>query len=66
MNPEASWAGKVKMIIQCAAFIMIFIAIFAPASFWLGSAQILLYVSLVFTFLQAFLYPQSRAQAGYV
>ncbi|MEK7569457.1 MAG: CDP-alcohol phosphatidyltransferase family protein [Patescibacteria group bacterium] len=55
-TPGANWAGKVKMMIQCFAFGMIFIGIFATSSSWLKSAEFLLYASLIFTFLESFLY----------
>src|SRR3989344_3322317 len=63
INPGANWAGKIKMIIQCAAFIMIFIGLFSPSDFWLKYAYLLLWLSLFFTLLQAFLYPRTRQQS---
>lgn len=58
-NFGANWAGKVKMIIQSVAFIFIFFAIFYNPDLWLGIAENLLYLSLVFTLLQSFLYPKA-------
>jgi cardiolipin synthase len=57
-NPGANWAGKVKMVIQCVGFLILFYAIAFPNGFALGSAGILLIVSLPFAVLQSFLYPK--------
>lgn len=58
-NPGANWAGKVKMITQCIAFMAIFFGILTNSLLWFMSAKILLYISLIFTFLQSFLYPKN-------
>lgn len=65
MNPGANWAGKVKMVLQCAAFGMVFGALLFPAAFWLAYAYWLLVISLFFAFLQVFLYPKTKAAARY-
>jgi cardiolipin synthase (CMP-forming) len=57
-NPGANWAGKVKMIIQCVAFLVLFYAIAFPGRFELGLAELLLIASLPFALLQSFLYPK--------
>ncbi len=58
INPGANWAGKIKMFIQCVAFIIIFLGIFIKSPLYFTTAKILLYLSLIFTFLQSFLYPK--------
>ena len=58
INPGANWAGKIKMIVQCLAFGMIFIGVFSHTSFWIGYALPVLQASLVLTLIQAFLYPR--------
>lgn len=63
-NPGANWAGKVKMIIQCVAFGMIFIGLFSDESLWIGNAYLLLQMSLLFTLLQGFLYPQMLSRSA--
>lgn len=58
MNPGANWGGKIKMLIQCLAFIIIFIGIFVNSNSYFETSKILLYISLIFTLLQSFLYPK--------
>jgi phosphatidylglycerophosphate synthase len=57
-NPGANWAGKVKMIVQCVAFFVLFYAIAFPGKFELEVAEVLLVASLPFALLQSFLYPK--------
>ncbi|OGE86122.1 MAG: hypothetical protein A3J48_02685 [Candidatus Doudnabacteria bacterium RIFCSPHIGHO2_02_FULL_46_11] len=65
INPGANWAGKIKMIIQCTAFTAIFISLFSSWVLWLDLALFLLYISLIFTFIQAFVYPKTYEEARY-
>jgi phosphatidylglycerophosphate synthase len=55
-NPGSNWAGAVRMFIQSVAFIMIIAGLSFFLSGWITFAGILLYISLLFTFLAAFLY----------
>jgi CDP-diacylglycerol--glycerol-3-phosphate 3-phosphatidyltransferase len=57
-NPGANWYGKTKMIIQCVAFIFVFIGIFSNYIFYFKTAEIFLYISLLFTILQIFTFPK--------
>lgn len=63
INPGANWAGKVKMILQCIAFGMMFVGLLSGAGIWISYAYPLLLLSLVFTIFQLFLYPKTAAEA---
>ena len=63
MHPRATWAGKVKMIVQCFAFGMIFVGIFHSPVFWIPGAHFLLWVSIALAFFQGFTYPKVREKA---
>ena len=56
--PGANWAGKVKMVVQCIAFMLLFIGILFSSPVWFKYSELLLYLSLLFTLLQSFLYPK--------
>ena len=62
MNPGANWAGKVKMLIQCIAFGMMFAALLSGDLVWNAYAYPLLVLSLLFALMQSFLYPQTAAE----
>ncbi len=56
-NPGANGAGKIKMIVQCVAFGAIFAYFVGGSASFLKIAYDLFLVSLVFTVIQAFMYP---------
>jgi CDP-diacylglycerol---glycerol-3-phosphate 3-phosphatidyltransferase len=60
-NFGANWAGKVKMILQSAAFIIIFAGILKNSALLLKEAEILLYLSLILTLWQSFLYSEKES-----
>ena len=62
-NPGANWGGKVKMVIQCIAFGVLFAALIWSAPAWPAYANWLLWFSLVFALLQSFLYPRVESAA---
>jgi phosphatidylglycerophosphate synthase len=59
INPGANWAGKVKMILQCVAFGLLFLGILEESASLMSSAYFLLIVSLLFAFAQMFSYPNT-------
>ncbi len=60
VNHGANWAGKTKMVIQSVAFMFIFISILEHNYFYAELAEVFLYTSLIFTFLQVFIYPKKN------
>lgn len=65
MNPGANWAGKIKMILQCLAFGILFLGLVFQTPLFLTYAYRLLQVSLVFTVVQFFSYPKTAEEARY-
>lgn len=65
INPGANWAGKIKMIVQCIAFGVLFAVVLFQAPHLLTYAYFLLLLSIVFAVLQAFCYPKTKEQAVY-
>lgn len=64
INPGANWAGKIKMIIQCTAFALIFLSLITGADgSLLSDALVLLIASALFAAIQTVSYPSTRAQA---
>ncbi len=55
-NPGSNWAGSIKTFIQFTAFIILFIGLLFSFPEWINFSEIMLYISLLFTFLAAFLY----------
>ena len=59
-NLDANWAGKVKMIIQVIAFILLFIGIFLGSAVLVKYAGAIIIVSLLFLIIEPFIYEEER------
>jgi CDP-diacylglycerol--glycerol-3-phosphate 3-phosphatidyltransferase len=59
-NPGANWAGKIKMVIQCVAFCILFAGIVGDVRPMLLLAYWGLALSFVFAALQPWYYPKSK------
>jgi phosphatidylglycerophosphate synthase len=65
-NPGANGAGKIKMIVQCVAFGLIFAVLCGAPEVFLTYAYVCILVSLVFTVMQPFMYPKVTRGATHV
>lgn len=63
MNPGANWAGKVKMVLQCIAFLFLFAGMAGASSQCFGIAYLFLIASAPFAAIQMFVYPKTYVAA---
>lgn len=63
MNPGANWAGKVKMVLQCIAFLFLFAGMAGAGGATFDLAFYFLLASAPFAAVQMIAYPQSYAAA---
>lgn len=63
MNPGANWAGKVKMVLQCIAFLFLFAGMAGAGAGFFEIAYFFLIASAPFAAIQMFAYPQTYEEA---
>ena len=63
MNPGANWAGKIKMVLQCIAFLFLFAGMAGASGQCFVIAYLFLVASAPFAAIQMFAYPKTYKAA---